>query len=110
MSLTQHSYSPLPVLVGKKFWDKLSPDEQKILQDSCFEAQDYQRKLNRESDAQILQQLKDKGMLVNELTPQELARIREKIKPVVDKHVKTIGEDFVNEMNAEIAKVRQQQQ
>jgi TRAP-type transport system periplasmic protein len=110
LSLTKHSYSPLPVLVGKKFWDKLSPDEQKILQDSCFEAQDYQRKLNRESDAQILQQLKDKGMLVNELTPQELARIREKIKPVVDKHVKTIGEDFVNEMNAEIAKVRQQQQ
>ena len=30
LSLTKHSYSPLPVL-GKKFWDKLSPDEQKIL-------------------------------------------------------------------------------
>ena len=49
-------------------------------------------------------------MLVNELTLQEMARIREKIKPVVDKHVQTIGEDFVNEMNAEFAKVRQQQQ
>ena len=48
-------------------------------------------------------------MLVNELTPQELARIREKIKPVVDKDVQTIGEVFVNKMNAEIAKVRQQQ-
>ena len=49
-------------------------------------------------------------MLVNKLTPQELARIREKIKPVVDKDVQTIiGEVFVNRMPAEIAKVRQQQ-
>jgi TRAP-type transport system periplasmic protein len=108
LSLTKHSYSPLPVLVSKKFWDRLSLDEQKILQDSCVEVRDYQRKLNRESDTQILQQLREKGMQINELTPQELTRIREKIKPVIEKHVKTIGEDLVGEMYAEIAKVRQQ--
>jgi TRAP-type transport system periplasmic protein len=108
LSLTKHSYSPLPVLVSKKFWDRLSLDEQKILQDSCEEVRDYQRKLNRESDTQILQQLREKGMQINELTPQELTRIREKIKPVIEKHVKTIGEDLVGEMYAEIAKVRQQ--
>ena len=108
LSLTKHSYSPLPVLVSKKFWDRLISTSRKSCRISCVEVRDYQRKLNRESDTQILQQLREKGMQINELTPQELTRIREKIKPVIEKHVKTIGEDLVSEMYAEIAKVRQQ--
>jgi TRAP-type C4-dicarboxylate transport system substrate-binding protein len=106
LSLTKHSYSPLPVLMGKKLWDALSPVEQKIMVDSCVEARDYQRKVNREANTTILQRLKTKGMQVNEPSPAELATMREKIRPVIDKHTKTIGDDLVKELYAEIAKVR----
>ena len=43
LSVTRHSYAPYVVMIGKKYWDGLSPDEQKILEDSCVEARDYQR-------------------------------------------------------------------
>ena len=108
LSLTKHSYSPLAVLVSKKFWDKLDSDERTILQESCVEVRDYQRKLNRDTEERILTQLKEKGMQVNAPAPSELERMRETIKPVMDEHVKSIGADLVNELYAEIAKVRQQ--
>jgi hypothetical protein len=36
----------------------------------------------------------------------EAARVREKIKPVVDKYAKDVGEPMMKELNAEIAKAR----
>jgi TRAP-type C4-dicarboxylate transport system substrate-binding protein len=106
LSLTKHSYSPFVVLVSKRFWDKLSPEEQKILQDSCVESRDYQRKVSRESNARILSELKAGGMQVNEVTPQELGKMREKTQPVSAKYTKEYGEELVKEMQSEIAKVR----
>jgi TRAP-type transport system periplasmic protein len=106
LSLTRHTYSPFVVLVSKKFWDKLSPDEQKVMQDSCVEARDYQRKVSREANVKILDELRKSGMQVNEVSPQEAAKMREKLKPVIDKFTKEYGEALVKELEAEIAKVR----
>ena len=94
------------VMVGKKFWDKLSPDERKILQDSCVEARDYQRKVTREANAKVLEELQAKGMVFNEIPPAEMAKMREKIKPVVDKYTKEVGDDLVKQTYAEIEKAK----
>jgi TRAP-type transport system periplasmic protein len=108
LSLTRHSYTPFVVLVSKRFWDKLNPEEKTILQEACVEARDFQRTANREANARILEQLKSKGMQVNDVTPDELAKMREAVKPVVEKYTKEFGEDMVKVLNAEIAKVRNQ--
>ena len=47
LSATNHVYATNIILVSKRFWDKLSPAEQKILQDSANEARDYQRTISR---------------------------------------------------------------
>jgi TRAP-type transport system periplasmic protein len=108
LSVTKHSYAPFVVMVGKKFWDRLSADERKILEESCTEARDYQRKSNRETNAKIIAELKAKGMQLNEVDLQELAKMKEQLQPVVEKHTKTIGEDLVKRTYAEIEKVRTQ--
>jgi TRAP-type C4-dicarboxylate transport system substrate-binding protein len=54
----------------------------------------------------LLAQLKAKGMAVNEIAPAEMARMREKVKPVVDKYAKQVGEDLLRETTAEIAKAK----
>ncbi|WP_066342070.1 TRAP transporter substrate-binding protein [Azohydromonas lata] len=105
LSLTRHIYSPLSILMGKKSWDKLSKDEQAVIQQSLTESQDYQRKYARAEDEKSLGVLKG-SMKVAELPPAEVARIREKVKPVVDKYSKDVGEPLMNELNAELAKVR----
>ena len=108
LSLTKHSYTPFLVLVSKKFWDRLSPDEHKIFQEACVEARDFQRTANREANARILEQLRQKGMQINDVTLDQMAKMREKVRPVVEKYTKSIGEELVAELNAEIAKVRAQ--
>jgi tripartite ATP-independent transporter DctP family solute receptor len=106
VSATKHSYTPVILLMSKKFWDRLSPDEQKIVRDSAFEARLYQRNVNREMDKKSMQTLKEKGMELTVIPPQELARMREKVKPVIDKYTKEVGEPLVKELYAEIDKVR----
>ena len=106
VSATRHSYAPAPVLVGKKYWEKLTPDEQKILQESCLEARDFERKVNREQAAKVLADLKAKGMVFSEIPPEELAKMRERVKPVIAKYTKEVGEDLVKQTYAEIEKVR----
>ncbi len=109
LSATKHIYGGTVVLVGKKFWDRLSADERKILQESCVDARDYERKTNRDLDAKFLADLRAKGMVFNEVPPAERARMREKVKPVIDKHAKEVGEDLVKRVYAELEKVRKQQ-
>ena len=108
LSATKHAYAPAVVLVGKKFWDRLSADEKKILQDSCLEARTYQRKVSRDSSATVLADLKAHGMTFNEIPPEELAKIREKAKPVIEKYTKVVGEALVKQAYADIDKVRKQ--
>ena len=45
-------------------------------------------------------------MTVHELPPAEIDKLREIAKPVIAKHTKTVGEEMVNEVNAELAKLR----
>src|SRR6187401_3671305 len=47
VSGTNHVYATNIVLVSKKFWDRLSSSEQKMMQDSFNEARGYQRTVSR---------------------------------------------------------------
>jgi TRAP-type C4-dicarboxylate transport system substrate-binding protein len=105
LTITRHQYNPQIIIVSKKTWDKLSPDEQKALQDAANEARDFERKVSREKNAQALQTLKQ-TMQITELPPAEIDKMRAKVKPVIDKYSKVVGEALVTEVNAEIAKVR----
>jgi tripartite ATP-independent transporter DctP family solute receptor len=108
LSATKHIYGPGVILVGKKFWDQLSGDEKKILQDACAEARDYERKVSRDLDAKVLGEMKAKGMIVNEISPEEQARMRDKVKSVVEKYTNVVGPDLVKQTYAEIEKVKKQ--
>jgi hypothetical protein len=45
-------------------------------------------------------------MEVTELPPEEIAKLKEKAKPVIKKHTQSVGPEFVAALDAEIAKVR----
>jgi tripartite ATP-independent transporter DctP family solute receptor len=106
LALTRHIYNPQSVLISKKTWDSMSAAEKKIIQDAATEATAYQRKLNRDKSNEALEALKKAGMQVTELPPAEVAKIREKLKPVVAKYAAQAGDQTFGELNAEIAKVR----
>jgi tripartite ATP-independent transporter DctP family solute receptor len=106
LAITRHVYNPQAVLIGKKLWDQLSPAEKKIIDDSADEATKFQRELSRKQSDEALADLKKAGMQVTEFSPAELQRLRDKVKPVIDKHTAAVGADVVQQVQAEIAKVR----
>ncbi len=106
LSVTRHSYNTFIVLISKKFWDRLSPAEQKILQEAAIEARAFERELSRASSTKALAELKAKGMAVNELPPAELARMRTLLKPVADKFSASYDPAFMRDFNAEMDRIR----
>jgi TRAP-type transport system periplasmic protein len=105
LSATNHVYAANIILVSKKFWDKLSPTEQKILQESAIEARDYQRKVSREIAGKAVDELKAKGMQFNELPPAELARMRAMVKPIYEKFSAEYDPTLVKAFKAELERI-----
>lgn len=106
LSVTRHAYTPFLVLYSKKLWDQLSPQEQAALREAAIEGQKVQRAAIRAQSETSLISLKAKGMVVNEVTPAELRRMFEKVKPVYDKNVPVIGAEPVNLVLEALKKVR----
>ena len=106
LAVTNHQYNPQTVIVSKKLWDTLSNDEKKIFSDAAAEAAIYQRKASREQSGAALENLKKNGMQVSEFSPAEMAKFREKMKPVIEKHSAIVGADVVGALQAELAKLR----
>jgi tripartite ATP-independent transporter DctP family solute receptor len=106
VSATNHVYAANIILVSKKFWDTLSPAEQKIMQDAANEARDYQRKVSREIAGKAVAELKAKGMQFNELSPAELGRMREAVKPIHDKFSAEYDPAIVQTFRTEMARIQ----
>lgn len=106
LSVTNHVYSPWIVMVSKKWWDQLSKDEQKVLQDAARVSRDFERKDSREEAVKALAELKAKGMQVNELPAAETARMRDKLTRINAGIGANIGMDLWQEAQAALATVR----
>jgi TRAP-type transport system periplasmic protein len=106
MTLTNHQYNPQSVVISKKFWDTLSAEEKKIVQDAATESAKYQREQSRAAAGTVLENLKKNGMQVTELSAAEVGKMRDKMKPVIAKHSASVGEATVNSMMAELDKLR----
>ena len=107
-SATKHIYNSQLLLVSKKLWDSLSADEKKLFQDAAVEARDYQRKVAREMNQKSREFLIKQGMEINDIAPEEIARMREKVQPVIAKYTEQVGQPLVQEFYAELGKARQQ--
>jgi TRAP-type C4-dicarboxylate transport system substrate-binding protein len=84
----------------------LTPADRKIISDAATEATQTQRTSARASVAANLDLLKKNGMQVTEFPPAEVAKLRDKMKPVIAKFSANVGEETVNEVMSELAKLR----
>jgi TRAP-type transport system periplasmic protein len=106
LTVTNHVYSPWIVLVSKKYWDGLSKDEQKVLMDAAVKSRDFERKDTREEAAKALNDLKAKGMQINELPTAEAARMRDKLTRVNATIAANVGMGLWQDTQSELKKLR----
>jgi tripartite ATP-independent transporter DctP family solute receptor len=106
ISITNHVYTPVALVASKKFWDTLSASDKAGVQKAATEAGLLQRKLLDEGDRDVVGKFRSAGVEVNTVSAAELARIQERVRPVMAKFAPVIGEDFVKKFLAEIDKAR----
>jgi tripartite ATP-independent transporter DctP family solute receptor len=106
MVISNHQYNPQSVIMSKKVWDSLSPADRKLIDDAADESTQFQRKEARAAVAANLELIKKNGIAVTQLSSSEQDKLREKMKPVIAKFSASVGESTVNEMMAELAKLR----
>jgi TRAP-type transport system periplasmic protein len=106
LTYTRHVYNPQIVIFSKRVWDRYDPDEKKLVEEAAAEAKVFQRQVSRDTEAKAAEQLKAQGMQLTELSAEEIARLREKVKPVVEKFSKDVSETAVKDLYAEVEKAR----
>ncbi len=90
LSITNHQMFIQVLLISEKTWQKLSPQHRDILLEAAKEAQSYQRSLAAKEEFELLNQLKEKGMEINQVAnPQEFAA---KTYPLREVYSKRLGQ------------------
>jgi TRAP-type C4-dicarboxylate transport system substrate-binding protein len=82
MTLTRHVYSPHIDVASLTWWNGLTGDQQKRIEGAMREAAVYQRQLNRSKDAERLELLRAKGMVIEEHP--DVAAFRQKVAGMKD--------------------------
>jgi tripartite ATP-independent transporter DctP family solute receptor len=93
-TVTDHILTECPVVVNKKFWASLSPEQQKIFK----EAAEVQIKVNRDGNtkgrAEAVEKAKAQGVEVITLTAAERDAFKKAVKPVWDKYRGVFGNEW----------------
>lgn len=103
--LTSHVYGNNMVLMSKKFWDTLSPTEQRIIREAADESKAYERKISREILAKAIEDLRANGMQVDEWPQSEIDRMREVSRPIVEKYSAQYDPKLMELFNSEIKRI-----
>ncbi len=78
---------------GREIWNSLEPKTQELLREKAKEACDWGRDQVEQEEAEIVQKFRDGGMIVTELTPEELEVFKEAVQPVREKFMTKYGEE-----------------
>jgi tripartite ATP-independent transporter DctP family solute receptor len=92
LSITRHAYAPNIIVMSMRTWNKLTPEQQAIVQECATAAAKHNRDIDNENEAEWLQQLKDKGM---EVAEPDLAAFREAVDGVYEKYESQYGKELI---------------
>ncbi|CAN0392330.1 unnamed protein product [Ectocarpus sp. 12 AP-2014] len=92
LNITQHVYSPAPLMMGLDLFNSFSEEDQAIILEAAQLALPFQREASQELEQRYLVQLEELGMTV---TQPDLEPFREAVRPVIEQWSPTVGEELV---------------
>ena len=91
VTLTNHVYSPIPLTISEKTWQKLSADDQKAMLEAARVAAKFSREMIAGNDANQLKEMAAKGAKVN--ARPDVDAFRKAVQPVYAKARDKYGAD-----------------
>jgi TRAP-type C4-dicarboxylate transport system substrate-binding protein len=90
VTLTKHVYSPIPLTISEKTWQKLSPADREAIGKAAKEAADFSRNEVRAAEDAQLADMQSKGAKIGR---PNLAPFREAVQPAYAKAKEKYGAD-----------------
>jgi tripartite ATP-independent transporter DctP family solute receptor len=103
MTNWHYSYDALVLAVNKDVWESFPAELQEQIQRAADDAMAYQIQISREGLAEGNDFLREQGMEVTDLTPEELVPFKELTKPVYDQYAEKVGLDIVKAFEEVVA-------
>lgn len=97
-SKTAHAYAPEPVVISMITWSRLTPAQQKIIQDSADEAIAWQRQLSEKQDKEFWDKIKATGKI--EVIEVDRTAFIEATRPVYKQFADVVGQDNIDAVEA----------
>lgn len=104
ISNTAHFFDFINVVANSRAFEALPPAQQKTLRDAMARAVKWQRERATAEESESIAEIKKRGMVWNEVSPQFREQMRKASAGVVEDVKKRIGAEFVNRVIAETAK------
>jgi TRAP-type transport system periplasmic protein len=95
LNLTQHVYSPAPMMMSKQLFDSFSEADRKAIEEAAQHALPIQREASTRQEEEMKKSLVAKGM---KLTEPDLAPFRKAVEPVYEKWAPKLGEELINKV------------
>ena len=92
LALTRHVYNSMVHVMSKTSYDKLTPEQQKIIREESKKAGQWFRDTMVKEEADLVGKLKEKGMAVTE---PDIAAFRAAMKPAYDRIGEYAGKENV---------------
>ncbi|WP_185985257.1 TRAP transporter substrate-binding protein [Aureimonas mangrovi] len=92
LNLTQHVYSPAPLMMGRDLFNSLPEEDQAIVLEAAALALPVQREASARLEAEYKERLAELGM---EVTEPDLDAFAERVQPVIENWTPTVGAELV---------------
>lgn len=96
VSLTGHVYEPTMLVTSKSWFDSLPEDLQKVVKEASRRFCEAERKLIHEEEQKARARLEEHGMVVNDLTPEQIAVFVGKARKLYDDSRSLLGDEIVD--------------
>jgi TRAP-type C4-dicarboxylate transport system substrate-binding protein len=96
ISFTGHVYAVIPFIVSEQFFQKLPKEYQDLLMEAGKMLEVNDRKYTDDADAGFIEEMREYGNEINELTMDEINVFADKAKPVYEKYVDIVGRNILD--------------
>ncbi|WP_111494100.1 MULTISPECIES: DctP family TRAP transporter solute-binding subunit [Marinobacter] len=103
LTLWHYMADPLVFAVSNRVWGTFSPEDQQLLKQAAIDAGQWEIEKSRSEIDDTLAAIKERGVTVTELTPEQHAAFVEATQSVYEKWTPRIGEDLVQQAQDAVA-------
>ncbi|MFG6497052.1 TRAP transporter substrate-binding protein [Fictibacillus sp. UD] len=95
LSMTNHVYTPVYLVSSKKWYDKLSKEDQELLTKAADEVGNEIRKKGEDIDEKLIKQFEEEGVKVNTA---DMEAFKKQTEPIIELFYKEMDKEFVDKV------------